>query len=133
MGNICSRSKNEPEAFSSPGRVLGSANPPPGEAGKSSSGPRAPLPAKASTGRTLGNVGASGAGADTADTADARTNAAIAAQKRAESASAGNKGKLGSKLAAQKAQTQTQTLNEASQDERAARDADNAASARRWE
>lgn len=77
MGNICSRSKNEPEAFSSPGRVLGSANPPPGETGKSSSGPRAPLPAKASTGRTLGGAGAPGAGADTAD---ARTNAAIAAQ-----------------------------------------------------
>ncbi|OGM44064.1 hypothetical protein ABOM_007335 [Aspergillus bombycis] len=130
MGNICSRSKNQPEAFSSPGRVLGSANPPPGETGKSSSGPRAPLPAKASTGRTLGGAGAPGAGADTAD---ARTNAAIAAQKRAESTTAGNKGKLGSKLAAQKAQTQAQTLGEASRDERAARDADNAASARRWE
>ncbi|KNG82364.1 hypothetical protein ANOM_009853 [Aspergillus nomiae NRRL 13137] len=108
MGNICSRSKNQPEAFSSPGRVLGSANPPPGATGKSSSG-----------------VGA--------DTADARTNAAIAAQKRAESTTAGNKGKLGSKLAAQKAQTQAQTLGQASRDERAARDADNAASARRWE
>ena len=77
MGNICSRSKNQPEAFSSPGRVLGSANPPPGDTGKSSSGPRAPLPANASTGRTLGGTGAPGAGADTAD---ARANAAIAAQ-----------------------------------------------------
>lgn len=53
-------------------------------------------------------------------------------QKRAEGASA-NKGKLGSKLAAQKAQTQTQTLNEASRTERAARDADGAEEARRWQ
>ncbi|KAB8238822.1 hypothetical protein ETB97_009230 [Aspergillus alliaceus] len=98
MGNICSRSRNEPEAFTTPGRVLGSANPPPGETGESSSGPRAPLPAKASTGRPLGGAGAPGAGPDTAD---ARANAAIAAQKRAESASAGKKGSLGSKLAAQ--------------------------------
>lgn len=55
-------------------------------------------------------------------------------QKRAESASAaGSKGKLGTKLAAQKAQTQNQTLNEASRDEVAARDADGAAEARRWQ
>ncbi|KAE8147409.1 hypothetical protein BDV25DRAFT_160443 [Aspergillus avenaceus] len=125
MGNICSRSKNEPESFTTPGRVLGS-NPSP--APNKPAGPRAPLPAKATTGRPLGGGGAPGAGDDTAD---ARSNAAIAAQKRAESA--GGKGKLGSKLAAQKAQTHTQTLTEASRDERAARDADNAASARRWE
>ena len=53
-------------------------------------------------------------------------------QKRAESASSGNKGKLGSKLAAQKAKTHTQTLNELSEAERAARDADNAEAARQW-
>lgn len=96
MGNICSRSRNEPEAFTTPGRVLGSANPPPGETRESSSGPRAPLPAKASTGRPLGGAGAPGA-----DPGTARTKAAIAAQQRAESASAGKKGRLGSKLAAQ--------------------------------
>lgn len=53
-------------------------------------------------------------------------------QKRAEGTSV-KKGKLGSKLATQKAQTQSQTLNEASQTERAARDADGAEQARRWE
>ena len=53
-------------------------------------------------------------------------------QKRAESASA-NKGKLGSKLAAQKAQTQAQTLNQVSRTERAARDVDGVEAARRWE
>ncbi|KAH8425829.1 uncharacterized protein LDX57_003573 [Aspergillus melleus] len=135
MGNICSRSKNEPEPFSQPGRVLGS-NPPPSSAagtpgGKKPAGPRAPLPANSksnfgSPGRTLGDDAGG-------QNADARTNAAIAAQKRAESSTTAGKGKLGSKLAAQKAQTQTQTLNEVSRDERAARDADDAANSRRWE
>ncbi|PLB43934.1 hypothetical protein P170DRAFT_480878 [Aspergillus steynii IBT 23096] len=132
MGNICSRSKNEPEPFSRPGRVLGANQPPAGAAGtpqgKKPAGPRAPLPANSkshfgSPGRTLGEGG---------ENSDARTNAALAAQKRAESTTTG-KGKLGSKLAAQKAQTQSQTLNEASRDERAARDADDAANTRRWE
>jgi len=55
-------------------------------------------------------------------------------KKRAEGASAAaGKGKLGSKLAAQKAQTQGQTLNEVSRSERAARNADEAAEARRWQ
>jgi hypothetical protein len=52
-------------------------------------------------------------------------------QKRAESASA-NKGKLGSKLAAQKAQSHAQTLDQVSRTERAARDADGVEAARRW-
>ncbi|EHA17856.1 hypothetical protein CBS63078_4458 [Aspergillus niger] len=141
MGNICSKSKNQPDAFSSPGRVLGSAL---NNTAKDSSAPRAPLPSNAKpasnwgsgpSGRTLGsgNTAAAAAGDGNA-TADARTNAALAAQKRAESASAtGSKGKLGTKLAAQKAQTQNQTLNEASRDEVAAREADGAAEARRWQ
>ncbi|GLA65417.1 hypothetical protein AtubIFM54640_007169 [Aspergillus tubingensis] len=141
MGNICSKSSNQPEAFSSPGRVLGSAANPPAK-DSSSSAPRAPLPSNAKpasnwgsgpSGRTLGSPAAAGEGNGDA-TADARTKAALAAQKRAESASAaGSKGKLGTKLAAQKAQTQNQTLNEASRDEVAARDADGAAEARRWQ
>ncbi|RMJ21224.1 hypothetical protein PHISP_07903, partial [Aspergillus sp. HF37] len=53
--------------------------------------------------------------------------------KRAEESSSTGRGKLGSKLAAQKAQTHNQTLNEASRSERAARDADGAAAAQRWE
>ncbi|KAI3010744.1 hypothetical protein CBS147346_1509 [Aspergillus niger] len=143
MGNICSKSKNQPDAFSSPGRVLGSA---PNNTAKDSSAPRAPLPSNAKpasnwgsgpSGRTLGSGNTAAAAAAAGDgnaTADARTNAALAAQKRAESASAtGSKGKLGTKLAAQKAQTQNQTLNEASRDEVAAREADGAAEARRWQ
>ncbi|PYH64741.1 uncharacterized protein BO88DRAFT_408066 [Aspergillus vadensis CBS 113365] len=140
MGNICSKSSNQPDAFSSPGRVLGSGPNPPAK--DSSSAPRAPLPSNAKpasnwgsgpSGRTLGSPAAGEGNGDNA-TADARTKAALAAQKRAESASAaGSKGKLGTKLAAQKAQTQNQTLNEASRDEVAARDADGAAEARRWQ
>ena len=53
-------------------------------------------------------------------------------QKRADTAST-NKGKLGSKLAAQKAQTQARTLDQVSRTERAARDVDGAEAARRWE
>ncbi|KAJ5827417.1 hypothetical protein N7447_004180 [Penicillium robsamsonii] len=126
MGNICSRSSNEADPFSQPGRVVGTNS-------GTSAAPRAPLPAKtnwkATPGRTLGesNTGGSTPGID-----EARANAAIAAQKRAEGASA-NKGKLGSKLAAQKAQTQAQTLDQVSRTERAARDVDGAEAARRWE
>lgn len=53
-------------------------------------------------------------------------------KKRAEGASA-NKGKLGAKLAAQKAQTHTQTLDQVSRTERLARDVDGAEATRRWE
>ncbi|CAG7953279.1 unnamed protein product [Penicillium salamii] len=119
MGNICSR--NDSDNFSQPGRVVGT-NPP-------NAAPRAAVPAKtnwkATPGRTLGESDSTNAGAD-----EARANAAIAAQKRADNA--GPKGKLGSKLAAQKAQTHAQTLGDVSRDERAARDADGAAEARRW-
>ncbi|KAJ5880773.1 uncharacterized protein N7473_011826 [Penicillium subrubescens] len=125
MGNICSRSSNEPEAFAGPGRVVGA--PPAGQ----STAPRASVPAKgnwqSSPGRTLGESSPQQGGGD-----EARSNAAIAAQKRAEAASASSKGKLGTKLAAQKAKTQTQTLNEVSQTERAVRDADGAEEARQW-
>ncbi|KAL4809657.1 hypothetical protein BDV18DRAFT_83295 [Aspergillus unguis] len=156
MGNICSSSKNrtEGENFARPGRVLGSNN--------NAAAPRASVPASAkskshfeSPGRTLGTTGGNalanaelgsstgpGTGTGTAtglgtgapeNTNDARAKAALAAQKRAETAGPANKGKLGTKLAAQKAQTQAQTLNEVSRDERAARDADGASAARRWD
>ncbi|KAE8394349.1 hypothetical protein BDV23DRAFT_147765 [Aspergillus alliaceus] len=125
MGNICSRSRNEPEAFTTPGRVLGSANPPPGETGESSSGPRAPLPAKASTGRPLGGAGAPGAGPDTAD---ARANAAIAAQVSYffPFGSVRCVGLRADVRCVEKGRVQT--LNKASISERVARDVDNAAS-----
>ncbi|KAJ5113623.1 hypothetical protein N7456_002157 [Penicillium angulare] len=134
MGNLCSRASNDPDAFSGPGRVVGTT--------PSNPTPRASVPQntnwKSTPGRTLGDnsptqsqsqtQGGPGAGTD-----EARSNAAIAAQKRAETASStSNKGKLGSKLAADKAKTQNQTLNEVSRDERAARDADQAAEARQW-
>ncbi|KAL4989729.1 hypothetical protein BDW68DRAFT_175683 [Aspergillus falconensis] len=148
MGNMCSSSKNkaEPGPSSRPGRVLGS--------NTANSAPRASVPATAkskskshfeSPGRTLGggvspNAGAGSAGTGTESgtgtlegTNDARAKAAMAAQKRAEASGSANKGKLGSKLAAQRAQTQAQTLNEFSREERAARDADGAAAARRWD
>ena len=54
-------------------------------------------------------------------------------ERAAKNASASNKGKLGSQLAAQKAKTHNDTLNEASRKERAERDADNATTARRWD
>ncbi|KAJ5135838.1 uncharacterized protein N7515_005116 [Penicillium bovifimosum] len=126
MGNICSRSSNETDPFTQPGRVVG--------AGPSdrNAAPRAPVPTKtnwkATPGRTLGESNGDGSAAGTDE---ARANAAIAAQKRAESASA-NKGKLGAKLAAQKAQSHAQTLDQVSRTERAARDADEAEAARRW-
>ncbi|KAJ5587764.1 uncharacterized protein N7459_003529 [Penicillium hispanicum] len=127
MGNICSRSSNEPDAFARPGRVVGTTP------SQSDAAPRASAPARASwkntPGRTLGerSPAAAQGGSD-----EARSNAAIAAQKRAETMASGNKGKLGSKLAVQKAKTQTQTLNEVSQTERAARDADYTETARQW-
>lgn len=78
-------------------------------------------------------TGTESAGGSLQGTNDARAKAALAAQKRAEASGSANKGKLGSKLAAQRAQTQAQTLNEFSREERAARDADGAAAARRWD
>lgn len=78
MGNICSRGSNDPEAFNSPGRVVGT-NP------SQSSAPRASVPAKAnanwnntygSTGRTLGDSPTAAQG----HSDEARSNAAIAAQ-----------------------------------------------------
>ncbi|KAL4741451.1 hypothetical protein BDV11DRAFT_183133 [Aspergillus similis] len=148
MGNMCSSSKNqaEPGPSSRPGRALGS--------NTANSAPRASVPATAkskpkshfeSPGRTLGggvspNVGAGSSGTGTESgtgtlegTNDARAKAAMAAQQRAEASGSANKGKLGSKLAAQRAQTQAQTLNEFSREERAARDADGTAAARRWD
>ncbi|KAL3460678.1 hypothetical protein BJX64DRAFT_262368 [Aspergillus heterothallicus] len=142
MGNICSSSKNESDSFSSPGRVLGSST-----ANNNNNAPRVSVPAGAkpkqsnfkSSGRTLGGgedggsaaAGSStGPGTETAE--DARARAAAAAQARAKATTA-NKGKLGTKLAAQRAQTQSQTLSEVSREERAARDADGAEAARRWE
>ncbi|KAI8947674.1 hypothetical protein F4801DRAFT_582119 [Xylaria longipes] len=119
MGNICG--KSESEAFSQPGRVLGSAPPQP---------QRASVPAQVGgPPRTLGGGPPSTQG-NSGDADDARRRAAEAAEARAQAASARSSGKLGAQLAAQKKQTRNDTLQEISNNERRQRDADEAAQAR---
>ncbi|KAJ5249052.1 hypothetical protein N7468_000503 [Penicillium chermesinum] len=128
MGNICSKSANKPDATASPGRVLGTSAQ--AQQNKASGGRVAPPKStnwQATPGRTLGESSPDG---PQGSSDEARSNAAIAAQKRAQTATTSTKGRLGSKLAAQKAKTQTQTLAEVSRDERAARDADQIAELR---
>ncbi|KAI0189375.1 hypothetical protein EV127DRAFT_109136 [Xylaria flabelliformis] len=121
MGNICG--KSESEAFSQPGRVLGSAPEQP---------QRASIPAHVGgPARTLGGGSPSAQGnSGDADADDARRRAAEAAEARAQAASARSSGKLGAQLAAQKKQTRNDTLQEISNNERRQRDADEAAQAR---
>ncbi|EGU87310.1 hypothetical protein FOQG_07295 [Fusarium oxysporum f. sp. raphani 54005] len=119
MGNICG--KTEPEAFSQPGRVLGSAPAP--AAGT------APVPKKVGgPPRTLGSGPAAEA---SGETDDARRKAAEAAEARAKASSKPG-GKLQTQLAAQKKQTRSETLKDASQEQLRAREADQAAEARNW-
>ncbi|EEP78595.1 predicted protein [Uncinocarpus reesii 1704] len=124
MGNLCSKSSNPSDAFAQPGRVLGTAPDP--------APSRVPVPQKkvnSSAGRTLGSNPGTGGG-----DAEARSAAARAAEERAaKQNAASNKGKLSSQLAAQKAKTQSRTLNESSQNERAAREVDAAETSRRWD
>ncbi|KAI1810777.1 hypothetical protein GGS20DRAFT_154101 [Poronia punctata] len=124
MGNICG--KTDSEAFSQPGRVLGTAPPQP---------QRASVPAHVGgPPRTLGGSSQaqsqSQANNEGNAAADARMRAAEAAQARAEAASARSSGKLGAQLAAQKKQTRNDTLQEISNNERRLREADEAAQAR---
>ncbi|KAI1345130.1 hypothetical protein F5Y15DRAFT_18254 [Xylariaceae sp. FL0016] len=124
MGNICG--KSEPEAFSSPGRVLGSTPAQP---------TRAPVPPKVtskSTAPALQSRSSENNSNDTGAAADARRRAAEAAEARANTASSKQSGPLGSKLAAQKKQTRNDTLQEVSYNERRTRDADEAAQARTY-
>lgn len=80
MGNLCSRSSNEPDPFATPGRVLGASS-------TSNQPSRAPVPQKIDSkkkvrvggpGRTLGGSGGGG-GAEGGDN-DARSAAAKAAE-----------------------------------------------------
>ncbi|KAI1733742.1 hypothetical protein F4680DRAFT_454648 [Xylaria scruposa] len=124
MGNICG--KSESEAFSQPGRVLGSAPEQP---------QRASIPAHVggpprTLGGGLGGGGSPSAQGNSGDADDARRRAAEAAEARAQAASARSSGKLGAQLAAQKKQTRNDTLQEISNNERRQRDADEAAQAR---
>ncbi|EXJ85080.1 hypothetical protein A1O3_05755 [Capronia epimyces CBS 606.96] len=124
MGNICSKSANKPDSFSTPGRTLGTSASPQAQT-KSAT---APLPQKLTAttpGRTLG-------GPESASAADdARSAAARAAEERAARANRTG-GKLSSQLSSQKKQTQNQLLNSGSEAERRARDADQSAEARNW-
>ncbi|KAL2400074.1 hypothetical protein ABEF93_005062 [Exophiala dermatitidis] len=122
MGNLCSRSANEPDHFSTPGRTVGSSRPAQNQPSS------APVPQKVTTstpGRTLG-----GAERPTGPD-DPRSAAARAAEERAAKANK-TSGKLSAQLSSQKKQTQNQLLNSGSQTERRTRDADQTAEARNW-
>ena len=123
MGNLCSRSSNEPDPFSTPGRTLGSSAPsqPPK--------PTASVPSnvKSSPGRTLG-----GSGTTSEADNDAAARARKAAEERAKSAEAKRTGKLGQQLAEQQRKTQSQLLKDGSETERRNRDADQAQEARAY-
>ncbi|KAH0844530.1 hypothetical protein FOPE_09993 [Fonsecaea pedrosoi] len=137
MGNLCSKSANKPDNFSTPGRTVG--------ASTQSKQTTAPVPQKITSstpGRPLGG----GDGASSAD--DARSAAARAAegQKRGSAAFAsmlayhpGEDLELTEVTrsaprgpARRKKQTQNQLLNSGSEAERRARDADQGAEARNW-
>ncbi|OHF01330.1 hypothetical protein CORC01_03363 [Colletotrichum orchidophilum] len=123
MGSVCGKEKGD--NFDSPGRPLGTAPPPQPKT--------APIPARVGgPPRTLGggSGGASGhqssAGAD-----EARRKAAEAAEARAKTANKST-GKLSSQLNAQKKQTQSDLLKDASTQQLRQRDADAAAEARTY-
>ncbi|KAM5360608.1 hypothetical protein ACJZ2D_013631 [Fusarium nematophilum] len=111
MGNICG--KTEPEPFSQPGRVLGTAPPP-------ASG-TAPVPKK--IGGPPRILGGGSSGEASGDPDEARRRAAEAAEAS---------GKLQTQLTAQKKQTRADTLKDASEEQLRARESDQAAEARQW-
>ncbi|POR39419.1 Uncharacterized protein TPAR_00388 [Tolypocladium paradoxum] len=121
MGNICGKEDHD---TSPPGRVLGAAPP----AQKTSAVPKK----VGGPPRTLGGsapVPPSSGGEGGQD--DARRRAAEAAEARAKAANKG--GKLHSQLSAQKRQSRSDALKQASEQEQRARDADNAARTRNWD
>ncbi|KAL0938812.1 uncharacterized protein CTRU02_205422 [Colletotrichum truncatum] len=124
MGSVCGKEKGE-ENFSSPGRPLGTAPPPQPKT--------APIPARVVGGppRTLGGGSSTSGERPNADADDARRRAAEAAEARAKAANKST-GKLGSQLNAQKKQTQTDLLKDASAQQLRQRDADAAAEARTY-
>ncbi|KJZ73534.1 hypothetical protein HIM_07090 [Hirsutella minnesotensis 3608] len=127
MGNICGKQDSQPDP---PGRLVGSP----------------PVPQKTSAvpkkvggpPRTLGSSARPGAGAGAATSAsssggqdDARKRAAEAAEARAQAAGKG--GKLQSQLSAQKRQSRSDALKQASAQEQRVREADDATRARNWD
>ncbi|KAI9656786.1 MAG: hypothetical protein M1821_003425 [Bathelium mastoideum] len=122
MGNCFGKqsSSADDDNFAGAGRTIGAAPQPQGPDANA----RGTIPARISQGRTLG-------GGDAVDEEDPRTAAARAAEERASKAQ--GKGALGKKLDAQRQQTRTNTLEQASRENRLARDADAAAQTRNWD
>ncbi|KAK5054615.1 hypothetical protein LTR84_001506 [Exophiala bonariae] len=121
MGNICSKSANQPDNFSTPGRTIG-ATP------QNSTATTTPVPKKVTAntpGRTLGGR------VEAPSPDDARAAAARAAEERAASASKPG-GKLAKQLQDQKKQNSRQLVKEDAEAERRARDADASAEARNY-
>ncbi|KAI9816393.1 MAG: hypothetical protein M1832_005060 [Thelocarpon impressellum] len=126
MGNACGKETSHPEPFAQPGRTLSSAPPP-------ASGTASVPKGRASVGRIHGGGPRTlGGPAPSNGTEDARAAAAQAAEERARRSNSAPKGKLGSQLASQKQQTRTNTLGQASRDERRLRETDDAAEVRNW-
>ncbi|KAI9674751.1 MAG: hypothetical protein M1817_001655 [Caeruleum heppii] len=119
MGNLCGKQSADP--FAQPGRTLGSAPPP--QTGTST----VPKQVTTNVGRGVPERKLGGR----SDATDARTAAALAAEERARATQP--KGKIGGQLASQKQQTRTNTLGQASREERQHRNADAAAEARAWD
>ncbi|KAI6785659.1 uncharacterized protein J7T54_005993 [Emericellopsis cladophorae] len=131
MGNICGKEKSD--NFTSPGRTVGTAPP-------QNAAPKASVPKKtakvAGPGRTLGGSVGSGSTPSTGEQQqqtpdEARRRAAEAAEARAVGASRG--GKLQAQLDAQKKQSRSDALKEASKQELARREADDATQAKNWD
>ncbi|KLO87408.1 Uncharacterized protein LW93_10262 [Fusarium fujikuroi] len=128
MGNICG--KTEPEAFSQPGRVLGSAPAP-------AAGPLQPLAQRRFRQRSEARQGLWEAAQlrklqEIRMTPGGKPRKLQRALQARAKASSKPGGKLQTQLAAQKKQTRSETLNDASQEQLRAREADQAAEARNW-
>lgn len=125
MGNLCGKQTSTDDAFSTPGRTVGSAPP---------SGPRtASVPQKKTAAPKVGGPARTlGGGAEDNQTPEeARRKAAEAAEARASKNGKG--GKLATNLAAQKRQTRTDTLQEASQQNLQQRESDANAKIRQYD
>ncbi|KAI4106568.1 MAG: hypothetical protein LQ339_003028 [Xanthoria mediterranea] len=129
MGNLCSRSSNKPDNFSTPGRVVGSSSSSSAPAAPTQT-PRAQIPKGHGQGRTLGSTTTAAAGREN----EARDAAARAAEERAHSAkTTATKGKLGRELEKQRGQKRTETLEGMSAEERRRREVEGVEERRRWD
>ncbi|CAL8583350.1 hypothetical protein XPA_008975 [Xanthoria parietina] len=133
MGNLCSRSSNKPDNFSTPGRVIGSSSSASAPTQTPTQNPRAQIPTgkRQGQGRTLGSPAATAAAGQENEARDA---AARAAEQRAHSAkTTANKGKLGRELEKQRGQKRTETLEGVSAEERRRREVEGVEERRRWD